>query len=390
MSFSFKIIISLLIIAIIFLAVFYYTKTIQPITIKENEVSEDEDLKLKKEIGQMVMIGFRGTNTPKNSFIVKTIRDLDIGGVILFDHDVPSNSFPRNILNPVQTKQLIADLQSYAPTPLFISVDAEGGSVNRLKEAYGFLAIPSAQEMGKDKTLNTTKKESELLVQELKSLGFNMNFAPVADVNTNPKNPIIGALGRSFSADPKVVVNNARVFIKSSIEHNIIPVEKHFPGHGSSTSDSHLGIVDITNTYQKKELDPYIQLQKEGLLDAVMTAHIMNRNIDPNYPATLSYEFLQKILRKQIEFKGVIISDDMQMNAIINQYGFGEAIIRAINAGCDILLLSNNGTAAYDEQLPYKAIDVIYNAVKDSAISKERIRESHDRILNLKKKFKIL
>lgn len=334
------------------------------------------------------MVGFRGTEISTDSYIVGVVKNLKVGGIILFDYDVPTKSFPRNIINPKQTKKLISDLQSYTTAPLLIAVDAEGGSVNRLKLDYGFLNILSAKEMGQ--SIETTVKESEKLATELKELGFNMNLAPVIDVDINPNNPIIGGLNRSFSSDPNKVITYATAFIKTHHEKNIIIVGKHFPGHGSSMGDSHLGIVDVTNTYQEKELMPYIELQKEGLLDVVMTAHIINRNIDKSYPATLSSNFLQKILRQQIGFKSVIISDDLNMNAIVDNYGFGEAIIKAVNAGCDILLISNNGTSKYDEQLPYKARDIIYEAVKNGKISLEAITESYNRIYNLKKKFGII
>src|SRR3989344_2303055 len=390
MSFFIKIFSILLVIAIVIMAIFYYIKIPKNNLLPKDNYHKETEILLKDKIGQMIMLGFRGVQVDENSYITNTIRDIKIGGVILFDYDIPSKSFPRNIISPEQTKKLISDLQSYSTTPLLVSVDAEGGNVNRLKEIYGFLNILSAKEMGQDKTLETTEKESIELAKELKELGFNMNFAPVVDIDTNPQNPIIGALGRSFSSDPKRVAGNARVFIENHLENNIISVVKHYPGHGSSTSDSHLGIVDITNTYQKEELNPYIELNKEGLLDVVMTAHIINRSIDKEYPATLSPDFLQRILREEIGFEGVIISDDIQMNAIVDNYGFREAIIKAVNAGCYILLLSNNGTTEYDEQLPYKAINIIYDAIKEGKISKERVEESYHRIYNLKKKFGVI
>jgi beta-N-acetylhexosaminidase len=348
-------------------------------------LAEDQ---LKKKIGQMLMVGFRGTEVSANSYIATVIKDLKVGGIILFDYDVSTKSFSRNIINPNQTKKLISDLQSYAAAPLLIAVDAEGGSVNRLKSDYGFSKILSAKEMGQ--SIEITIKESEKLATELKELGFNMNLAPVVDVDINPNNPIIGGLNRSFSSDPNKVITYAAAFIKAHHKKNIITVEKHFPGHGSSTGDSHLGMVDVTDTYQEKELTPYRELQKEGLLDVVMTAHIINRNIDENYPATLSSNFLQKILRQQIGFRGVIISDDLNMNAIVDNYGFEETIIKAVNSGCDILLISNNSISGYDEQLPYKARDIIYEAVKSGKIPLETITESYNRIYNLKKKFGII
>ncbi len=347
------------------------------------------DQDLKKEIGQMIMVGFRGTEISEDSDIYKAIKDVKIGGVVLSDYDVPSGSFPRNIINPEQTKKLINDLQKYSEDPLFVAVDAEGGNINRLKQQYGFLPIISPEEMGQDKTLETTRKESAKIAKELGDLGFNMNFAPVVDVNINPENPIIGALGRSFSSDPEEVVNQASVFIESHLKNNIITVEKHFPGQGSAEKDSHLGVVDVTNTYNKEELLPYQKLNEEGLLSAVMTAHIMDKNIDINYPATLSANFLQGILRDQIGFKGVIISDDLQMGAIDGNYSFEEAIIKAVNAGCDIVFTFNNSPNGYDGEIAYKVRDIIFNAVKDNGIEEGRITESYNRILALKKQFRI-
>lgn len=344
---------------------------------------------LKEKIGQMIMIGFRGTEISENSYITKAIRDLRIGGVVLFDFDIPSKSFPRNILNPQQTKKLISDLQYYSLIPLFIAVDAEGGEINRLKPKYGFSDFLSPKELGEIQDYNITKQEILKLSQELKDLGFNMNLAPVVDININPENPIIGALDRSFSSNPQQVVLHAKTFIEAHHQNNIITVAKHFPGHGSSGEDSHLGMVDITNTYKEEEIIPYELLQESALLDAVMTAHIFNKKIDKNYPATLSSIFLQGILRNQIGFKGVIISDDIQMNAISNYYELKNALIKAINAGCDIVLLSNNASE-FDKDLSYEVLDIIYQSVKNNEISKKRIIESSDRIYKLKKRFKII
>jgi len=348
------------------------------------------DEQLKEEIGQMIMIGFRGTEAGENSEIYKVIKDIKIGGVVLFDYDVPSNSFPRNIENPEQTRKLIYDLQEYSGTPLFVSVDAEGGNVNRLKSKYGFLPIVSEQKMGQDKTLATVEKESQKLSKELEELGINMNLAPVVDLNINPKNPVIGAVERSFSSDSETVFNNVKIFIKNHLNKNIIPVEKHFPGQGSATNDTHLGIADITNTYKQEELLPYQKLNDQNLLDAVMVAHVVNKNIDSEYPATLSPKFLQDILRNKIGFKGVIISDDMQMSAISANYKFDQALILAINAGCDIVSVVNNTPQGYDKDIALKTRDIIFNAVKEGKISETKITDSYNRIMNLKTKFRVI
>ena len=360
---------------------------VKPVEAEADAKQVEADMELKKQIGQMLLIGFRGTEITENSYIIQTINDLNIGGIILFDYDVPSKSFPRNITNPKQTKNLIANLKKFSNTPLFIAVDAEGGLVNRLKEKYGFIAVPSPQKLGEQNDLEHTKKIADELALQLSDLGFNVNFAPVVDVNINPENPVIGKIERSFSKNPDKVIEQANAFISAHREQGVLIALKHFPGHGSSQNDSHLGMVDITNSWQDKELIPFQKLIEQGNADMVMTAHIINKNIDSEYPATLSPLFLQNILREQLKFNGVIISDDMQMGAITEHYGFKDALIRAINAGCDLLIISNNGKI-YDEQAPYQARDIIFNAVKNNKISRNTITQSYNRIQSLKSKIK--
>ncbi|MBC7074208.1 glycoside hydrolase family 3 protein, partial [Candidatus Parcubacteria bacterium] len=365
-------------------------KKLEATQANKKENIEEELGELKEKIGQMIMIGFRGTEIKKDSHIVKVIKDLKIGGVILFDFDVPSKSFPRNILNPNQTKKLISDLQGFSKIPLFVAVDAEGGRVNRLKKEYGFLEIPSHQKLGQIDNLEFTKEKAQNLSQQLKELGFNMNFAPVLDLNLNPQNPIIGKLERSFSSDPEKVFLHAKAFILAHIKNNIIPVAKHFPGHGSSRGDTHFEIEDITETFQEKELMPYKKLEKENLLKVVMVGHLMNKNLDEKYPASLSKVFIENILRKEIGFEGIVISDDLGMKAISKNFSLEEAILQAIQSGVNILLFSNNTETGYDENLPYKVVDIILQAVKDGKIKKERILESYEKIIKLKKEFEII
>jgi len=369
---------------------FFIKKSLQKQAVPQVNQTKLTDEQLKNEIGQMVMIGFRGVEVSNNFQISKIIQDVKIGGIVLFDYDIPTGSFPRNIVNPEQTKKLISDIQSYSSIPLLVAVDAEGGSVNRLKEKYGFTSIVSAEQMGKDKTLKTTDQQSLKLASELKSLGFNMNLAPVIDLNTNPNNPAIGAVGRSFSADPQEVFRQSEVFIKNHLSNNIITVEKHFPGLGSATDDTHKGAADITNTYSQDELLPYRELNDAGLLNAVMVGHIINKKVDESYPASLSSAFLLDILREQIGFKGVIISDDMQMGAISDNYTLDDAIVKSINAGCDIVSVLNNSPQGYDDKIAYKVRDMIFNAVKNGKIKEEKITESYNRIIGLKTEFKII
>ena len=348
----------------------------------------DKDQELRNKIGQMLLIGFRGTEINEESHIYKILKDINIGGVVLFDYDVPSQSFPRNIISPEQTRKLISGLQAYSKVPLFVAVDAEGGRINRLKEKYGFIKIPSAREVG-SQDLEKAESIYKKLAGQLSELGFNLNLAPVVDVDVNPDNPIIGALERSFSKDHQNVTDYALAFINAHEREGIITVLKHFPGHGSTSTDSHLGMVDVTESYKSYELDPYRELIGRGKAEMIMTAHIMNTQIDPDYPATLSSNFLQKILRGELNYDGVIISDDMQMGAIRENYGFSEALIRTINAGCNILAISNN-SETYDKDIAYKALDIIFDAVKSGKISMDKINNSFAKIINLKKKYKII
>ncbi len=327
---------------------------------------------LRQRIGQMLLVGFRGAEVSQTSTIVAAVRDLNLGGVILFDVDVPSGrTVERNIVNPTQTRKLIADLQRWTPTPLWVAVDAEGGKVNRLKTKYGFLEIPSAEEMGR-LGLAATREIAGKLADELAGLGFNLNFAPVVDVNVNPQNPVIGALGRSFSADPEQVTACAAAFIEGLHSQRIATSLKHFPGHGSSAADSHLGLVDVTSSWSTSELIPYRDLISRGLVDMVMTAHVINRTVDQDYPATLSTRFIGPILREQFQFNGPVVSDDLEMGAITQNFGFEEALVRAVNAGCDLLILSNNDSL-YDDNAAYRAVEAIYQAVQSGKIPSARI-----------------
>jgi len=195
-------------------------------------IQQEENNDLKQKIGQMLIVGFRGTEVSEDSEIIKQINEYNLGGVILFDWDVPGQQFPRNITSPEQTKKLVADLKSLTSPFLFVAIDAEGGAVNRLKEKYGFINIPSAEEMGKESP-EKVKENALILGEELADLGINIDFAPVVDVNLNPNNPIIGKLGRSFSADPEKVALYASKFIEGLKEKNIIPVIKHFSWPGA-------------------------------------------------------------------------------------------------------------------------------------------------------------
>lgn len=344
----------------------------------------DHSPSLEEKIGHMLLMGFRGTELTKDHPFVRVLQNIPLGGVVLFDYDVPSATFPRNIINPCQTRKLILSLQKYSCTPLLVAVDAEGGRVNRLKPKYGFQEVPSAAKAGKMK--DSDIREVYLrLAEQLAGLGINMNLAPVVDINLNPDNPVIGALDRAFAGDPETVTKCAGTFISAHHKFSVLTAIKHFPGHGSSREDSHKGMTDITETYQPQESIPFKNIISAGSADAVMTAHVVNRNVDPNHPATLSSRCIKEILRNKWGYNGVVISDDLHMGAVLNHYSFSEAVVKAVEAGCDLLAVSNNGRL-YDGKAAYKARDALLKAVREGHISEERINFSYQRIMQMKKK----
>jgi beta-N-acetylhexosaminidase len=344
----------------------------------------DSSATLDQKIGQMIMVGFRGLQASPESQIAHDIQKDHIGGVVIYSYDVPSQSSPRNIKSPEQLRNLTRQIQSYSKTPLLISVDQEGGKVARLSPEYGFKPTVSAQYLGTLNNLDTTGFYAKQMARELQKAGINLDLAPDVDLNTNPDNPVIGALHRSFSADPNVVVRNAKAFIHAFHQNHIIAALKHFPGHGSSRGDSHKGFVNVTKTWKPKELIPYKKLISSGYNDIIITAHIFNARLDSTYPATLSKPIITGILRDSLGFKGVVLSDDLQMGAIRKYYSVPEAIKRSIKAGVDILLFANN--TVFDPKIADKAHHTIKKLVKNGTISKQRINQSYRRIIKLKKR----
>ncbi len=349
---------------------------------QDNNEPNTGEVTLDKKIGEMLNIGFRGMAIADTNHIVRDITKYHLGGVTLFDYDVPREKAKRNIKSPEQLRTLIDDLQSLSETPLIIAIDQEGGKVARLKPNRGFPASVSAQYLGQQNNLDSTRFYARQTAEILSELGINTNLAPVVDVNTNPDNPVIGGLERSYSSDPQEVTNHAKATIEILHDHSILTTLKHFPGHGSSEKDSHLGVVDVTDSWSTDELIPYRELIDSGLVDIVMTAHIFNARWDSTYPATLSKPVITGMLRDSLDYDGVVISDDLMMGAIREEYGLKTAIRQAINAGIDILSFANN--SAYDPEIVPKANRLIKELLKEGEISKEQIDESFNRITDLK------
>jgi beta-N-acetylhexosaminidase len=337
---------------------------------------------LESQAGQMIMCGFRGLQIEPEAPILKDLQAGRCGGVILFDRDLQLKSDVRNIADTDQVAALVRQLQARAEKPLLIAVDQEGGKVARLKPRHGFAAWPSAQALGKTNDLETTRQVGSSIGKALSSLGVNLNLAPVVDVNANPANPVIGRLGRSFSDQPEQVAAHAGAFIQGLHEWGVLSCIKHFPGHGSSSTDSHLGLTEITESWSRTELLPYQALIQAGLCDMIMTGHLVHQGLDPVFPATLSRAILRDLLREELEFKGVIVSDDLQMKAIRNEFSLSRAILHSVRAGVDILLFGNN--LEYDPHIARTAHSILVRLVKEGVIARARIQASWTRIQTLK------
>jgi beta-N-acetylhexosaminidase len=345
-----------------------------------------DSLTLDEKIGQMLMVGFRGYAVDNDTQIARDIATGRVGGVILFDRDVALGSNERNIKDPAQVRALTAELQGYAvKIPLFIAVDQEGGAVCRLKGAYGYPPTVAAAVLGAMNNETATREAGRSLAATVRESGCNLNFAPVVDLNVTADSPAIGKLGRSFSADPDVVAENARRIIEEHHAQGVMTAIKHFPGHGSALADTHEGFTDVTATWTEEELLPYRTLIDRGLPDMVMTAHVYNANLDPDYPATLSQATVTGILRERLGYDGVVVTDAMDMGAIHDNYGLEESLYLSINAGCDIFLFANN--LVYDEDIAEKAVGIVKDLVAEGKISEERIDESCTRILRLKMQY---
>ncbi|MEX0647061.1 MAG: glycoside hydrolase family 3 N-terminal domain-containing protein [Balneolaceae bacterium] len=339
-------------------------------------------VELEEKIGQMLMIGFRGMEVSDTSHIVRDLEKYNLGGVILFDYDVPLQQPVRNIENREQVRRLNSDLQKFAGNSLLIAIDQEGGRVARLKPSKGFLPHRSAQYLGDLDDPDSTRFYASSQADMLRNLGFIVNFAPVVDVNTNPDNPVIGSIERSFSEDPAVVTRHTAIFLEEFSKKNILGVLKHFPGHGSAWNDSHLGMADVTETWQPLELEPYKDLIKTEYTFGIMTAHVFNEHLDSEVPATLSGNVQTELLRDSLGFQGLLFSDDMQMEAIRSFYGLEESIKMALLAGVDILVFGNN--SIYDSEIVPKATQIIKDLVESGEVPEEVIDKSFRRIQMVK------
>lgn len=343
--------------------------------IEENKINDIiNTLSLKEKLGQMIIVGFNGYEVDLD------FRDLlenhKVGGVILFKRNIKNAEQLLNLNNSIKS------INSNNKLGLFISVDEEGGRITRLPK--GSTKFPSNKSIGKQNDKDLSYKIGKEIGRELSSFKFNMDFAPVLDIYSNPKNTVIK--DRAFGKDSEIVKTLGTATMKGLQDSNVISVIKHFPGHGDTTLDSHIGLPVVNHDKQRLdefELIPFKEAINNGA-DAVMSAHIVLPNVDKSEKsATLSKTILTNILRDELNFDGVIITDDMEMGAIANNYGARNASVEAIKAGADIILM------CHTKEKQIKALEALKEAVDSGEISVERIDESVKRIIRLKRKYNL-
>lgn len=336
------------------------------ITPKPSPVDE-----LAHRIASLLIVGFRGERLADVPWVRTAIAGDQLGGVIVFDRDQLTGG-ARNVGSPAQVAALTRDLRTAAGSNgLLIGVDQEGGVVTRLGPAHGFPALASQAHVGAG-TVAAARIWARTLAGTVADAGCNLDFAPVVDLDVNPSSPAIGALGRSFAADPNVVVQLAGVELDALHARGVRSAAKHFPGIGSSTVNTDFGVADVTKTWSPTELEPYRRLRAAGKLDAVMVGHVVNGRIDEGRPASLSRATLD-VLRGDIGFDGPAVTDDLQAAAITQRFGADEAVLLALEAGNDLLLFANQ--QVYDPGIVGHIVGVVLGAVAHGRLTGAQIDE---------------
>ena len=329
------------------------------------------ELDLRKKIGQLFMVGFDALTV--NEHITRMILQYHVGGIILFR---------RNVQTPEQVARLCRDLQEINATisdiPLLISIDQEGGMVMRVE--HGVTPIPSAMAFQEAGSIADCEQLSHISAEEMRQIGINMNLAPVLDVNNNPLNPVIGV--RAFGEDPATVINYGMAAMRGIQSSGLVATVKHFPGHGDTSTDSHYAMPLVPHDRQRldaMELPPFKAAIAQGV-HAIMTAHVVFPAIEsePNLPATLSKAVLTDLLRHEMRFNGVIITDCLEMAAISEGVGVAKGAVATLQAGADIVLVSHL------EERQKAAIEAVISAVESGSIDRNEIDLSVQRVQQLK------
>ncbi len=330
----------------------------------------------ERDIGNLFMVGFNG---PAFTDAVRDfVHEVNPCGVILF---------ARNIQDPRQLAGLNHDLQLYAidrhPEGMFIGVDQEGGRVRRLRQPFSEFG-PAFQLASSHDPKEAVRQFARVTADELRLVGFNLDFAPVLDVlgtNIDPDDSVIG--DRSYGSDPEIVGELGAIVIQTMRSSGLISCCKHFPGHGGTSVDSHTDLPEDVRSWEvieKNDLIPFSRAVDENV-EMIMTAHVVYRNLDENYPATLSRAAIHELLRTRMNYKGTVITDDLDMAAVAQGHSPEECALLAFKAGADILLFCNH---------PEKALAArsrIFTALKHGELTEERVRESLTRIKDLKSRY---
>ena len=344
-------------------------------------------ISIERQIGQLIIAGFRGKAIESDSEIANYINEYNIGGVILYDEDLAiGGTGTRNIESPSQVKSLIEQLQDTANNSLLISIDQEGGGTHRLRSIYGFGETPSWNHIGLLNSELMTEQFSKTMATTLSDLGINLNFAPVLDLD-HGEGTVISDTKRAFSSDPKTVKKNSKIFIDQHRASGIITCGKHFPGLGSASGDTHKGFTDISDSWTVKDLLPFDEMIRDDDLDMVMVSHAFDKKLDPVYPSSLSSIIINDMLRNDLGFDGPVICDDPSMRAISDHYSLHDTFELMLNAGVDLFCLGNN--LIYDPNYIPKSIKAITELVNSKKITMERISKSIRRINKIKKRYDI-
>jgi beta-N-acetylhexosaminidase len=331
------------------------------------------EMNLEEKIGQMMFAGISGTAMSDSTN--RLINNYHVGGLIFYKNNIASTAQIVTLQNEVR------EANAGNKLPLLLGVDQEGGRISRLPNEVKNL--PTSLAIGNVNNPAYSYEVGTLLGKEVKAFGFNLNFAPVLDVNSNPNNPIIG--DRSFGNNPEIVSRLGIETMKGMMAEDVIPVVKHFPGHGDTSVDSHLELPTVNKSLaelEELELIPF-QAAVENGVDVIMAAHILLPKIDPDYPTSMSKVVLTDTLRKQLGFNGVIITDDMTMGAIAENYSIDQAAVQSVKAGSDMILV------AHGESNIEATIAALKVAVENGEIKEERINESVAKVIRLKQKYNL-
>ena len=329
---------------------------------------------LQEKVGQMVMVGL--DSFENNAHSQDLIENYQVGGFVFFEKNIKDAYQLRTLLH-----SLIETNAKVNKIPLFLSVDEEGGKISRMPDE--FASIPSSGTIGQINNPALSFQVGNLIGDELQLLGFNMNFGPVLDINSNPQNPVIG--DRAFGSESALVSKLGIETMKGLQAQNVISVVKHFPGHGDTSVDSHLGLPKVNHDLERLksfELLPFAEAIDNDV-DAIMTGHLLMSQIDPLNPASLSSTVINDLLREQMAYDSVVLTDDLTMGAISENFEMGEAAVKAIKAGNDIILV------CHEYAKEKAALQALQKAVRQGDISEERIDESVYRILKLKQKYNL-